>query len=481
MSTELAPGQLVLFHGVDLEEYEKGKDELTLAEFPLALAGKNPSNKGQTSVTYRDQIRDKGTGKDVLRTITIEGSEMFGLPTYYDEEVLFGILQLTNLKRNGDDWPLEVRFSRYHLAKILGLKTDGRTYRRLWDSLHRLANTTYNFHFAFFDKEDAEWRPSVVINFIQTLKVHGGPVPGRNGEVTIRWNEDIHRNFQAGYLRDINFTEYRLMGLPLAKALYRFLGKRFWRSSRLRFDLHVLAYEKLGLSRSYNTGQIKRALQDAINRLEERGFIRPATREERYQKVQKGVWNVYFEKLTPQQSLPMAVEPQSELEAKLIEREVSAGVASELVSKFPEDFIARKIDEFDHQLRTGTNEVLNKGGYLAKSIREQWASPTGYKSPEELLRERQANEKRQEAVRLREEQKKAAEAEYKRIRGIRDQSIDSYLKALDENEREELTAEVIGPDPDRISRSLSKGLVRCHVGEMLEQKGEIPPEPEEPK
>ena len=113
--------QMGLFGDNVLEEYEKGKDELTMAEFPLAIAGKDSSRLNKTSATYQDLIRDKRTGAPVKRIVTIQGSDRFGLPTYYDEEILFGILQLTNLKRSGDDWPTTIRFSRYHLAKILGL------------------------------------------------------------------------------------------------------------------------------------------------------------------------------------------------------------------------------------------------------------------------------------------------------------------------------------------------------------------------
>lgn len=477
--TDPVPHQMPLFQDIALEEYAKGKDELTLAEFPLALAGKNPGQEGKSSVSYHDIIRDKKNGQPITRTVTIEGSEQFGLPTYYDEEVLFGVLQLTNLQRHGDHWPTEVRFSRYHLAKVIGLKTDGRTYRRLWDSLHRLANTTYNFHYAFFDKSDQEWRPSVVITFIQTLIVHGGVVPGKNGDVTVRWNQDIHRNFQAGYLRDINFLEYRELGIPLAKALYRFLGKHFYRSARLQYDLRTLAHEKLGLSRSYNIGQIKRALGPALERLEEINFIKPALRHERYQKIRAGEWRVILERATNQEVLPMEVQSVTEIESKLIEREVSPSAAAELVGKFPEEVISQKIDEFDFLIAKQKDRVSNKGGFLASSIREAWSSPAGYETPEERERREKEKEAKRKAKVEKLREKRRREAERKKIDDEREDAVNKYLAAISEEEHEALKLDVVGENPDDITRILSGSLVRIHVAEMLESQGKVPPLPEE--
>lgn len=472
--------QLRLFSDINLDEYEKGKDELNLAEFPFAIAGKDTHRTGNTSVTYQDLIRDRETGKEVTRMVTIQGSDEFGLPTYYDEEILFGVVQLTNLQRNGDDWPTEVRFSRYHLAKVLGLPTDGRTYRRIWDSLHRLAKTNYHLKFAFFDKTDEEWRPSIVINFISTLTVHGGPVPGKNGEVTIRWNEDIHRNFQAGYLRSINVAEYRSIGLPLAKALYRYLGKRFYRSPRLKFDLKVLAFEKLGISRSYNVGQIKRAIDPAIHRLEEHGFIRPATREERYQKIRPGEWKVIFEKNSPQHPLPMKIESPSALEGNLIEQGVNASTASRLVEQYPPELIERKIDECLFLVRQGKGPTSNPGAWLTKSIQEAWDSPPDYKSEEELAAIQKQREEQEEKKRKAARGKKDAKEEYETITKLRSETAQTYFDELTEEERDQLKEKVIEGEKGILGKKLWKIFAMTQIEEELEAAGVIPPLPPRP-
>ncbi|MGJ8697976.1 MAG: replication initiator protein A [Verrucomicrobiaceae bacterium] len=471
--------QLAFFADTELEIYDKGKDELTFAEFPLGVPGKDSSRTGN-SISYTDIIRDSKTGANIKRTVLIEGSETYGLPTYYDEEILFGVLQLTNLQRQGDDWPTQITFTRYHLAKILGLKTDGRTYKRIWDSLHRLTNTTYNFNFSFFDKQDEEWRPSVAINFIQTLQVHGGPVAGRAGEVTITWNENIHRNFQAGYLRNIDFSEYRALKHPLAKALYRYLGKHFHRRSRLKYDLKVLCCEKLGLSRDSQTGHLKQALQPAISKLEQQGFIKPLNPKLRYIKRSVGQWDVIFEKTTTQENLPMEVSPVSVHEAKLIDFGVSKGVASKLVTEFPEEHIAQKIDEFKFLVAQGRGPTKNPGAWLSKSIRESWDPPEDYKSPEE--REQVADEKKKKEVATKEAEieKRQRKVEYMQIQAIREEWVRQTMSSMTPEELKELERSVMGNEEEdgQISQVLAKPLMRAELAERLEREGKIPPLPE---
>ena len=54
------------------------------------------------------------------------------------------------------------------------------------------------------------------------------------------------------------------------------------------FDLAEIAFERVGLSRSYaDAGKIKEKLQPAIDELEGKGFLRPLSRDERYVKEGK--------------------------------------------------------------------------------------------------------------------------------------------------------------------------------------------------
>ena len=483
---------LPMLSDVVLAEYEAGKDELNMAEYPLSLAGKTLSGRHRAKVSFSDVIRDKGTGQTVQRTVSISGDEELGLPTYYDEEVLFGILQLTHLNRSASGaWPKQVTFTRYQLARLLGLQPTGPCYRRLRDSLNRLASTTYRFEYSFFDKRDEEWKPGVTINFIQTVKFAAGGHDGRGlGDVSLTWNDDIHQNFEAGYLRDINFLEYRAMGLPLAKALFRFLGKHFWRSRQLTYDLRTLAHEKLGLSRDYDIGQIKRALTPALRRLEDRGYIVAMPPGQRYRKLSKGVWRIHFELADKagkgSRGVGAAAPPDepvlvpTDLERRLTEQGISRGTAAELVADFPPDLIERKLDVLawmDEQRRPPDK---SRPGFLAKSIRDAWSDPEGFVTAEARERQRQEQEAARAAAAEVKREQKRARSEYQRASAAREEAGRARLNALTEAELSALTREALGDSPTAFQLKHVKTYLIPLLIERLEAEGAVPPLPPEP-
>jgi hypothetical protein len=79
---------------------------------------------------------------------------------------------------------------------------------------------------------------------------------------------------------------------------------------RLDFDLQTLAFEHLGMSRNYDNTQIRRALQPAIEELEEIGFIEKAPAEKRYAKLGRGRWRVTFSKKVGGKEAPRQAVPQ---------------------------------------------------------------------------------------------------------------------------------------------------------------------------
>ena len=86
-----------------------GKDEMNLAEFPLAtLADRVP--RGCKTLVFEDRILDRGQKQHVDRRLTITGSDKFGLPRALDDEVILGLVQLSKADCFANR---EVQFSRY--------------------------------------------------------------------------------------------------------------------------------------------------------------------------------------------------------------------------------------------------------------------------------------------------------------------------------------------------------------------------------
>src|SRR5688572_15548091 len=117
----------------DRLDLDDGRDELNLAEFPLAaIADRVPDN--QKTLVFEDQIFDSGKAEMITRRLTISASDKFGLPTSLDDEVILGLIQLTKQNRFAER---KINFSRYQLIQILGWRLEGRSYERLEKSLKR--------------------------------------------------------------------------------------------------------------------------------------------------------------------------------------------------------------------------------------------------------------------------------------------------------------------------------------------------------
>ena len=55
----------------------EGRDELNLAEFPIASLSSRP-NKARKTLQFEDRIWDKGLGRHVTRNLTITASDHYG-------------------------------------------------------------------------------------------------------------------------------------------------------------------------------------------------------------------------------------------------------------------------------------------------------------------------------------------------------------------------------------------------------------------
>src|SRR3954453_901526 len=104
------------------------KDEMNLAEFPIALVTDRVP-EGEKTIRFQDRIFDQRKGQLVTRKVLITASDEYGLPTAKDDEVILGLIQLTRRANNFTD--RTVRFSRSDLIRLLGWPDTGRSYRRL--------------------------------------------------------------------------------------------------------------------------------------------------------------------------------------------------------------------------------------------------------------------------------------------------------------------------------------------------------------
>ena len=379
------------------------KDELNLAEFPIAaLADRVPD--GQKTLVFEDRFEQRDS-TPIVRRLTIMGTHKHGLPTSLDDEVLVGLIQLTKRRSNFTD--ARVLFSRYELIELLGWPQSGQSYRRIEEALHRWVGVVLMYENAWWDNEAKSWVDEQfhVLDNVTLYDRERWRTSARSGKIgraekpgskadkaplplsSFRWNEVIFRSFQSGNLKQLDLEFYLTLRLPTTKRMYRFLDKRFYRRSRLDFDLRTLACEHIGLSRSYAPTELKRRLKPALEELEQLGFLEPMSSEERYTYVKRGCWRIILirgrrPQVDVQNAVPAGDPELSQLVEALKLRGVTGKAAQELVEIHPSNQIRAKIEVFDWLLRNEDKRIgKNPAGYLVASIRFDYQIPGDYRNP----------------------------------------------------------------------------------------------------
>lgn len=415
----------------------EGRDEMNLAEFPLcALAHRlKPEIK---TLRFEDRMWDKGRNQFITRQLTVTGSDAYGLPTELDDEVLLGLIQLT--RRHGFA-ERKVPFTRHELIRLLGWRDDSKSYARVEASLNRWTGVTLYYNKAWWNKERKCWMDEKFHILDNVWLCHRGePAPDTGLPATgapqsaFVWNEVIFRSFTHGNLKSIDFDFYTSLKSAVAKRLYRFLDKRFWHANRQEFDLRELCCEHIGLSRNYDTANLKRKLLRGIRELEERSFLRELSLEEQFSKVRRGEWRVAFShaEKTPRIEVEAVIQPENGLVQALIERGITAAAAERAVAEYPATRIRAQMEVFDWLTQRKDARVSrNPAGFLVSSIKHDYAPPPGVdRRASERPKFTRRRETRAATVQMSTTSKSRAEL-------LREQAIEQYWNSLSEAERQE--------------------------------------------
>jgi len=358
-----------------------GTDDLNICEFPLFSMGR-AATKGQTTLVFEDQITDHGKREPVHRKVIVTASEAFGLPTPFDSDVFLTLRHLTAL-RNGFT-QCRVPFTRYELINFLGYDHGGKSYRRLDEALRRWVNVTLNYHRAWWCRSGQRWE-SKSFHILESIDLRGRGNYRDDGLSSFTWNEIIMESFRNHEIKRLDLDTYFRLKSPTAKQAYRFLDKRFYKNKMvLAFKLRVFACEKVGLSRSHDTGKLKEKLQGPLEELEEIGFLAPLTRSERYVKLGPNDWQIRLVRNLEKQSENNVTEEkdsqtqQSDLCGELTRRGIHVRTAVELAGKIPKEKIEVQLAYHDWLIaQGGKNCPSNPPAFLAAAIREDYQCPSG--------------------------------------------------------------------------------------------------------
>jgi hypothetical protein len=242
-----------------------GRDELNLAEWPISVSGGRRGHRHGNSVTLSDTIRTP-EGQLTTRQWTIMGTEEFGLPTPFCEDVYVGLMHLSHeqgfLGRT-------LQTSLREICRCLQLTPGGQNLQRIKEALQCLTLTGIRAEKAFWSKAEQQYKDGV-FHILDDVVFPRDTQP--TSQVTLTWNQIFWSNIMAGHLKTLSMEFYNSLSGPIAKKLYRYLDKHRWDNKRqYRIGLSKLAMH-LGLAEGYPS-QWKQRLQGAHDQLLAQGFL----------------------------------------------------------------------------------------------------------------------------------------------------------------------------------------------------------------
>jgi hypothetical protein len=263
-----------------------GKDEMNLAEYPLSiLTHRIPRNRKTYSFTQR--ITDH-EGTLVKQSWSVLGSDKYGLPTPYDDDVLIALLYCYKEQKPQGK---QIHFSLYKLCQIMQKALSKREYDRMRDSLNRLTSTTIVATNCFYDNLAKSW-VSEAFHLFDRYKLY----QERKGRAAsphlsfVEMSEFFYRSVAvANYIKDLDLGIYYTLALPISKRLFRYLDKNRYKKRRYEETVMRMAY-KLPLTYAYPS-QVKQKLAPAHEELLRHGYLTHVT----YDVTREGEDKVIYE------------------------------------------------------------------------------------------------------------------------------------------------------------------------------------------
>ena len=259
-----------------LRDLASGKDEMNLVEMPIFLLSSRPPD-GVQVLDFKLEDFDPKLKQVVQRQLTVIGDAAHGLPTAAAEKVYLALMHHARAYNNFSD-PL-VYFSRAEMLKTLKWPNKKESYQRLTLAMNQLAGVRLKCVNYWRDNRAKQYhRVRENIGVLDEFKFRDSR---RKGEgdfraylSEFRWGATLFESFQANYIKTLDLSVAMSLK-PLALRLYRLLDKRFYapQKTTVSFEIRELAFERLGMSRRYHLGEVRRNLRKAISELVATGYL----------------------------------------------------------------------------------------------------------------------------------------------------------------------------------------------------------------
>jgi len=452
------------------------KSEVNLLLFPFfTLERKDKRSKTE----YRDIDKRGDQKKEIVWNVS--ANPEYGYPGPFDREVHKAIEQIVTeiIKRDGII-KNPIQFSIYNLCKRMGIKGGG-NYQQIKKALEQIQATVIKSEGAFYHKGKKKWISSVFGLYDGVIFRGEQLEDGSIAEINLLYLGDIYLQSLNSYnTKSIDYTYWRSLKSKIASRLYEILGVKFYGVRNKKEDFMRYKYstlcQLLPVTPYRYISDAKRQLNSGNDELKDTGFISkyewsengnkdwlirywPGERAKdeikraeiksinnragEYLPGPKEEVNKYFKDL----SACNAHAEQINLINKLVKINVSKITAENLIKSNEQELIKKWIEAINY-----TN-ADDKAAYLVKAIRENW------QLPEEYLREKREEQRKEEEekiehirIKLQEEENKKRREEIKKIEQI--------YNTLDPLQQEEIRIETENRLPDFWKENFNKERVK---------------------
>lgn len=351
------------------------KDSLNLAEFPISFLGVVPPSV--RTIRREDEVPGPDGGT-IRRSLVITGSDAWGLPNSFDDDVLLACIELSRRQDNFAERTVFFTFA--DIIGVLGTGAGGKAISRIEESLRRWCGVTLAYDGCWGEAPGSRW-VSKTLHLIDEVEINRKRGKRKADDIRsfFRFGGTFLASLQSGYLKELNLAFYYSLSTPLSQRVYRYVSKYLARRSVFRRNLETLAYEKIGMARTGDCGQLKRSLDRSFRELADRGIL---AYPPEYQKRWQGGWTIIIRSAlaSTNESGGELTPVETSVVRRLVEVGVNAKVADRLVGECGAEVAARQLDWLPHR-----KAVTNVAPFLVEAIRGDYAAPTPPPAPRSAL------------------------------------------------------------------------------------------------
>jgi Replication initiator protein A len=416
---------------IQIDSTRIGKEEINFPEFPLGIVSLQQPKIATDKLEFKDLI-----GNDEIKVTVLPSA--LGYPNQHTRDLLRALMRITWKKNNFKS--SAVQTSIREILRELGLSASGQNLETIKKNLRILAGTRIEYEKSFFDKSLSErikttFNTGIISSFVfeeiemkeqkAELKKKGDSIDFLKSGIF--WNQQFFEISlkDSRNLIDYDYTYYITLKHYLAKELYLLLNKRSYNKSIFKIELNILAFEKLGISRTLENKmfKVRQMLKKAHKELKDTGFIQtdPVFKKENgieyvtyFFLSQQSLFENNDHTYTPIITPTLIGDDYDEIKTSLVELGFTEGEVGKVLKTYDQERI-RKITK----LYSKQKQVRNPKKWIFKALLEDFDTT-------EIDLEEDKQKQELEAVRLAQEEKTAqlqAQIEGQK----RDELVDTWI------------------------------------------------------